>query len=56
VKKVDTPAQSVFMVLFLIGAIVHLKIFQGNRRRGHNFLPTLFIFGKTMRRFDVAHF
>jgi hypothetical protein len=44
VKRVDVPAQTVFMVLFLIGAAAHMKIFQGNRTRGHKFLPNLFIF------------
>jgi hypothetical protein len=44
VKRVDVPAQTVFMVLFLIGAGAHMKIFQGNRTRGYKFLPNLFIF------------
>lgn len=43
------------MVLFVIGAAVHMKIFQGNRARGHKFLPNLFIFSKIMRCiFSVA--
>ncbi|KAJ4989144.1 hypothetical protein SVAN01_05406 [Stagonosporopsis vannaccii] len=44
VKKVDIPAQSVFMFLFMVGAAVHMKIFQMNRARGHKFLFNLFIF------------
>jgi hypothetical protein len=44
VKRVDIPAQAVFMVLFMIGAGAHMKIFQGNRSRGHKFLFNLFIF------------
>ncbi|KAF2129522.1 hypothetical protein P153DRAFT_340461 [Dothidotthia symphoricarpi CBS 119687] len=44
VKKVDIPAQVVLMIFFLIGAAVHMKIFQKNRARGHKFLPSLFIF------------
>ncbi|KAH5406209.1 hypothetical protein HBI46_195820 [Parastagonospora nodorum] len=44
VKRVDIPAQTVFMVLFIIGAAVHMKIFRGNFSRGHKFLPNLFIF------------
>ena len=48
VKKVDVPAQTVFMVLFMAGAAVHMKIFQKNRARGHKFLPNLFIFGKLL--------
>ncbi|KAF3045726.1 hypothetical protein E8E11_006179 [Didymella keratinophila] len=44
VKRVDIPAQTVFVVLFMIGAVVHMKIFQKNRARGHKFLFNLFIF------------
>ncbi|KAF3035196.1 hypothetical protein E8E12_000989 [Didymella heteroderae] len=43
-KKVDIPAQTIFMVLFMIGAAIHMKIFQKNRARGHKFLFNLFIF------------
>ena len=46
VKGVDVPAQTVFMVFFMIGAAVHMTIFRKNRARGHKFLPNLFIFGK----------
>ncbi|KAF1362737.1 hypothetical protein EJ07DRAFT_152976 [Lizonia empirigonia] len=44
VKNVDIPIQTVFMVLFMIGAAVHMKIFQKNRARGHKFLFNIFIF------------
>ncbi|KAJ4379642.1 hypothetical protein N0V86_004824 [Didymella sp. IMI 355093] len=44
IKKIDIPAQIVFMLLFMIGAAVHMKIFQKNRARGHKFLFNLFIF------------
>lgn len=43
-KKVDIPAQTIFMVLFMIGAAIHMKIFQKNRARGHKFLFNFFIF------------
>ena len=43
-KRIDIPAQTVFMILFMIGAAVHMKIFQKNRARGHKFLFNLFIF------------
>jgi hypothetical protein len=49
VKKVDIPAQTIFMVLFMIGAAVHMKIFQKNRARGHKFLFNLFIFCMLLR-------
>lgn len=44
VKKIDVPAQTIFMVLFMVGAAVHMKIFQKNRKRGHKFLFNLFVF------------
>ncbi|KAH8728723.1 hypothetical protein GQ44DRAFT_747572 [Phaeosphaeriaceae sp. PMI808] len=33
VKRVDIPTQAVFMVLFFIGALAHMKIFRGNMAR-----------------------
>ncbi|EDU41965.1 repeatdomain containing protein [Pyrenophora tritici-repentis] len=47
VKGVDVPAQTVFMIFFIIGAAVHMTIFRKNKARGHKFLPNLFIFGMT---------
>lgn len=47
---VDIPALSVFILLYLIGAIAHQIIFQLNRRRGHKFLPSLFMFVFCMAR------
>jgi hypothetical protein len=47
VKHIDIPAQVVFMIFFMIGAAVHMKIFQKNRAGGHKFLPNLFIFRKS---------
>ncbi|KAF2032592.1 hypothetical protein EK21DRAFT_43786, partial [Setomelanomma holmii] len=43
-KRVDIPAQTIFMLFFFIGAIVHLRIFRSNKTRGHKFLPSFFIF------------
>ncbi|KAI4913806.1 hypothetical protein J4E90_005526 [Alternaria incomplexa] len=50
VKRIDIPAQTVFMFFFMVGAAVHMKIFQRNRARGHKFLPNLFIFLFCMER------
>ncbi|KAL1798675.1 hypothetical protein ACET3X_002712 [Alternaria dauci] len=50
VKRVDIPAQTVFMFFFMVGAAVHMKIFQKNRARGYKFLPNIFIFGFCMER------
>ncbi|KAH7068885.1 hypothetical protein BKA63DRAFT_97339 [Paraphoma chrysanthemicola] len=44
VKRIDVPVQTIFMLLFFIGAIVHMRVFQSNRARAHKFLPNLFIF------------
>lgn len=46
----DIPALSVFVFLYLIGAIAHQIIFQLNRRKGHKFLPSLFMFVFCMAR------
>jgi len=45
-KHVDVPVQSVFLVLFVIGAASHMIIFQLNKKKAHKFLPNLAIFGK----------
>ncbi|KAF2829289.1 hypothetical protein CC86DRAFT_453938 [Ophiobolus disseminans] len=50
VKRIDIPAQIIFMLLFVVGAVVHMKIFKGNRSRGHKFLPNLFILFFCMSR------
>lgn len=46
----DIPALAVFIFLYLIGAIAHQTTFQFNRRRGHKFLPSLFMFAFCMAR------
>ncbi|KAL5115658.1 hypothetical protein ACEQ8H_006457 [Pleosporales sp. CAS-2024a] len=50
VKYVDIPAQVVFMVLFMIGAAIHMKIFRCNLATERKFSPTLFIFFFCMER------
>ncbi|RYN75236.1 hypothetical protein AA0117_g6444 [Alternaria alternata] len=50
IKRIDIPAQTIFMFFFMIGAGVHMKIFQKNRARGHKFLANIFIFGFCMER------
>ncbi|KAF1846617.1 uncharacterized protein K460DRAFT_377772 [Cucurbitaria berberidis CBS 394.84] len=50
IKGVDVPVQSAFFFLFLVGAAIHMSIFQKNKARGHKFLPSLFIFGFCMAR------
>ncbi|KIY01725.1 uncharacterized protein Z520_01863 [Fonsecaea multimorphosa CBS 102226] len=50
---VDVPICSVFMFLFLVGAICHMTILQINLRRGHKFLMSGILFGFCMAR-EVA--
>ncbi|KAF3014463.1 hypothetical protein E8E14_009472 [Neopestalotiopsis sp. 37M] len=42
--SVDTPICAVFLVFYLSGAILHLRIFIQNRRRSHKFLITWMLF------------
>ncbi|ORY09680.1 hypothetical protein BCR34DRAFT_656427 [Clohesyomyces aquaticus] len=49
-KNVDVPVISVFLFLYVIGAAAHMALFQLNQRRGHKFLPSVFIFGFCMAR------
>ena len=48
--NVDVPITSIFLVLFLCGAIAHMTIFQLNRRKGHKFLMSGMMFGFCMMR------
>jgi hypothetical protein len=48
--SVDAPITSVFLVLYLIGAVMHMTILQLNQRKGHKFLASGAIFGFCMAR------
>ena len=41
----DIPITAVFLVLFVLGAIADMAIFQLNRRRGHKFIMSAMMFG-----------
>ena len=47
---VDVPICSVFLVLFIIGAVAHMTILQTNQKRGHRFLISGMTFGFCMSR------
>ena len=47
---VDVAICSVFLVLFLIGAVAHMTIFQLNMKRGHKFIMSGMMFGFCMAR------
>ncbi|KAL8704468.1 MAG: hypothetical protein Q9201_002384 [Fulgogasparrea decipioides] len=49
-KGVDIPISSVFLLLFLVGAISHMTIFVTNYRRNHKFIISGVIFGFCMTR------
>ncbi len=51
---VDVPVTAVFLVLFLLGAVVNMTIFQVNRRRGHKFLMSGMMFGFCMARITTC--
>ncbi|KAI9648847.1 hypothetical protein NHQ30_003488 [Ciborinia camelliae] len=49
-NHVDTPITSIFMILFLISAIIHMTILQINLRRGQKFLMSGMAFGFSFSR------
>ncbi|KAI9051645.1 hypothetical protein LZ554_004687 [Drepanopeziza brunnea f. sp. 'monogermtubi'] len=49
-KSLDDPITSVFLALFLVGAIAHLVILRVNLRRGKKFLMSGLLFGFCMAR------
>ncbi|EKG13385.1 hypothetical protein MPH_09411 [Macrophomina phaseolina MS6] len=49
-ESVDIPITSVFLALYIIGAIGHMVIFKKNMARGHKFILTILIFGFCMCR------
>ena len=48
VRSVDLPAQTIFLILFLIGATIHMRIYLQNKSRGHKFIPNMCMFGKSL--------
>ncbi|KAH0341383.1 hypothetical protein KCU81_g6235, partial [Aureobasidium melanogenum] len=46
----DIPAISVYLLLYIVGAICNMTIFQMNRRKGHKFLASWAMFGFCMAR------
>lgn len=48
--SVDVPISAVFLVLFLVLAVVHMTIFQLNRKISHKFVFSGLLFGLSMAR------
>ncbi|KAL8828511.1 MAG: hypothetical protein Q9191_002550 [Dirinaria sp. TL-2023a] len=46
----DVPITAVFLVLFILGAVAHMTIFQINQSRGHKFIMSGMLFGFCMAR------
>jgi hypothetical protein len=46
----DDPITSIFLVLFIIGAAIHMTILQVNQRRGKKFIMSGMLFGFCMAR------
>lgn len=53
-NHVDIPVTSVFLVLFAVGAAVHMTILQVNLKRGHKFIFSGVIFGFCMARLTTT--
>ncbi|KAF4776950.1 hypothetical protein HER10_EVM0010215 [Colletotrichum scovillei] len=49
-KNIDLPVTIMFMVLFMLGAYVHLSIYRRNAKRGHKFLISDIVFDFCMIR------
>ncbi|KAF2432671.1 hypothetical protein EJ08DRAFT_127557 [Tothia fuscella] len=54
VKHVDIPITAVFLGLFIIGAVIHMTIFQLNQRKHHKFLFSALLFGFCMARITTC--
>jgi hypothetical protein len=46
VSKVDIPITAVFLVLYILGATMHMGLFQRNKKRGHKFIFSALLFGE----------
>ncbi|KAF5510703.1 hypothetical protein CGCS363_v003948 [Colletotrichum siamense] len=49
-KNLDLPVTIMFMLLFMLGAYVHISIYRANAKRGHKFLISDIIFDFCMLR------
>ena len=51
---VDVPITSVFLFLYILGAVSHMTILQINQRKGHKFLASGALFGFCMARITTC--
>ena len=52
--SLDVPVTVVFLVLFLVGGVSHMTIFQLNNRHGHKFVMSGMMFGFCMARITTC--
>ncbi|KAG9239831.1 hypothetical protein BJ878DRAFT_20175 [Calycina marina] len=52
-NALDTPIDVIFLILFMIGAAIHMTIFQVNNRRGQKFIMSGMTFGFCMARISA---
>lgn len=50
----DVPVTSVFLAIFIVGAITHMTIFQLNKKKGHKFILSGLMFGFCMARITTC--
>ncbi|KAL8812146.1 MAG: hypothetical protein Q9200_001263 [Gallowayella weberi] len=50
----DVPITAIFLLLFILGAIAHMTIFQLNMKRGHKFIMSGMMFGFCMARITTC--
>ncbi|QVM07970.1 hypothetical protein D8B26_002667 [Coccidioides posadasii str. Silveira] len=48
--SVDVPISAVFIAIFIVGAVGHMRLFKLNLSRGHKFIPSAVTFGFCMAR------
>jgi hypothetical protein len=53
----DVPITAVFLILYLIFGVIHIKIFKANKDRGHKFIFNGAILGMlySFKRDDVSN-
>jgi hypothetical protein len=50
----DVPLAIVFLILYLVFGVIHIKIFKGNKHRGHKFIFNGAILGMNLYHLQVA--
>jgi hypothetical protein len=51
----DIPITAVFLVLYLVFGIIHIKILKGNKSRGHKFMFNGALLGMSLLQACIQH-